>query len=190
MPSGFFLDIMQAVVLAYHMTATSSSGADGDDPDARSERPHLAKDESDGLVRARRGEKIQKILEDAKGRDDEATVRDAVADERDRVADLKAFTDPNGPLVRGVFVERVDKAFGGVPLTLGLRAVAGPPEPIQVCGDRGRVLASWPSACCGLAGVMRFLVPVGLGWLGWPTPIHGPGGRVRRDVADFGTKFS
>ena len=96
--ADFFLNTMQAVVLAYHMTATStsSSGADSDDPDAQSERPHLAKGESDGLVRARRGEKIQKILEDAKGRDDEATARDAVADERDRVADLKAFTDPNG----------------------------------------------------------------------------------------------
>lgn len=86
-------------MLAYHMTATSTSspGADSDDPDARSELPHLAKGESDGLVRALHVEKIQKILEDAKGRDDEATVRDAVADERDRAADLKAFTDPSGP---------------------------------------------------------------------------------------------
>lgn len=40
--------------------------------------------------------KTRKILEDANGRDKEATARDAVADERGRVADLKACTDPSG----------------------------------------------------------------------------------------------
>ena len=76
------------------MKATTS-GADSGDPDDQSELRHLTKDESDDLDRARRGEKTQKILEDASDRDDEATARDAVADERERVADLEAFTDPN-----------------------------------------------------------------------------------------------
>lgn len=85
---------MQAVVLAWHMGATTS-GADSDHPDAQSELRHLTKDEANDLDRARRREKTRKILEDASGRDDEATARDAVAEERARLADLKAFTDVN-----------------------------------------------------------------------------------------------
>jgi hypothetical protein len=77
------------------MGATTNSGADSDNPDTQSELRLLTKDEVEDLDRARRGEKTQKILQDANGRDDEATARDAVADERARVADLKGFTDPN-----------------------------------------------------------------------------------------------
>ena len=41
------------------------------------------------------------------------------------------------------------KACGGVPLTLGLRALAWPPRwPMKLCGGGFRVLASGPSACC------------------------------------------
>jgi len=76
------------------MRATTS-GADSGDPDDQSELRHMTKDESDDLDRVRRREKTQKILEDASDRDDEATARDAVADERARVADLDAFTDLN-----------------------------------------------------------------------------------------------
>ena len=68
------------------------------------------------------------------------------------------------PLVRGVFALTCDKACGGVPLTLGSRAVAWPPRwPIQVCGVAGSgALASGPSACCGLGYAVPRSGSVGL----------------------------
>lgn len=75
----------------------NSSQADPDDAtDDRSESRQLTKEESDTVDRGRRGGKTQKILDDAHARDDEATARDAVSDERSRLADLDSFADAEG----------------------------------------------------------------------------------------------
>ncbi|GAA1139085.1 hypothetical protein GCM10009672_06220 [Nesterenkonia lutea] len=87
------LDTTSKVVLGCHMrTSFHADDSDGD-PDSESTLRHLSKGESADLDRARRGEKTQKILEDADDRDDAAAARDAVAEQRARVADREAFTD-------------------------------------------------------------------------------------------------
>ena len=51
-------------------------------------------DDARDLDRSQRRAATQKILVEADRRDEEATTRDAVSDERERVADRKAFLDP------------------------------------------------------------------------------------------------
>lgn len=74
-------------------TMATSFQADDGAPDSKPTLRDLSRDESAELDRARRGEETQKILEDADDRDDDAAARDAVAEERARVADREAFTD-------------------------------------------------------------------------------------------------
>lgn len=72
----------------------SEGGLDAQEPE--SEVRSLTKEEARDLDRARQSEKTTKILVDADRRDEEATARDAVSDERARVADREAFTRPDG----------------------------------------------------------------------------------------------
>ncbi|WP_026553087.1 hypothetical protein [Arthrobacter sp. H20] len=56
----------------------------------------LTQEDSREHDRSRRSDKTKKILVDAERRDEEATARDAVSDERERAADRRAFTNPDG----------------------------------------------------------------------------------------------
>ena len=68
-------------------------GADTDE--AKTEIRALTPGEARDLDRARGGDRTARILSDADQRDGEATIRDALSDERDRVADRDAFLDPS-----------------------------------------------------------------------------------------------
>jgi hypothetical protein len=67
----------------------------------RSELRALTTEEAGVLDRTRRGDRTDTILIDADRRDEDATARDVVSDERERVADREAFTDPSADYLGG-----------------------------------------------------------------------------------------
>jgi hypothetical protein len=74
-------------------TDEPSLGADMNE--AKTEIRALTPGEARELDRTRGGGRTARILSDADQRDGKATTRDALSDERDRVADRDAFLDPS-----------------------------------------------------------------------------------------------
>lgn len=74
---------------------TDESALGADTNAAKTEIRALTPTEARGLDQARGGDRTARILSDADRRDGEATVRDALSDERDRTADREAFLDPS-----------------------------------------------------------------------------------------------
>jgi len=85
-----------AGVLTNGMDSSRDFGNGVDAGESESEIQRLATEEAHNLDRARQSDKTTKILSDADRRDEEATARDAVSDERARVADRDAFMRTDG----------------------------------------------------------------------------------------------
>ena len=83
-------------VLTDAMDTSAVSPDDDTSAAPKSELRRLTKDEAGDLDEARQSGRTDKVMADAERRDEEATIRDAVSDERARVADREAFTDVNG----------------------------------------------------------------------------------------------
>jgi hypothetical protein len=83
-------------VLTGGVNARIDFEASDDRAAAESESRPAGEDGPRDLDRSRRSAETRKIRVEADRRDQEAAIRDAVSDERERVADRKAFLDPNG----------------------------------------------------------------------------------------------
>ncbi|WP_157887924.1 hypothetical protein [Frondihabitans sp. PAMC 28766] len=106
-------DIVTSQMLTGKTEGTSDESPDGTDQGVESELRKLTKREAQDLDRGRLSDKVRKILGDADRRDDEATVRDDIADERASAADRDAFTSVDATYVghgerRAAALDRAD----------------------------------------------------------------------------------